>query len=152
MKKPYLTRRGLLAAAGAITAAAVLRQGTRRAMAEPMNDFKSTMTTMFWVGERADAENAYIPNPESSWDQDWLANFGGIDDPWHRNDHWPTGFTPKENPFYVALPYGEFGSNDGLKADAQASDHALIGWRSFKPNKVDNRDSCLLCCRITLTG
>jgi len=98
MKKPYLTRRGLLAAAGAITAAAVLRQGTRRAMAEPMNDFKSTMTTMFWVGERADAENAYIPNHESYWDKDWLANFGGIDDPWHRNGHWPTGFTPKENP------------------------------------------------------
>jgi hypothetical protein len=32
-------------------------------MAEPMNDFKSTMTTMFWVGERADADERLHPQP-----------------------------------------------------------------------------------------
>ena len=44
-------------------------------------DFKETMTTMFWVGEPADAANDFIPNHESYWDKDWLANFGGVDDP-----------------------------------------------------------------------
>jgi len=87
-------------------------------MAVPLNDFKTTMTTMFWVGEQADAENAYIPNHESYWDKDWLASFGGVDDPWHRNGHWPAGFAPKENPFYVALPYGEFAEQNQLKAEA----------------------------------
>ena len=36
---------------------------------------------MFWVGEPADAANAFISNTQSYWDKDWLANFGGVDDP-----------------------------------------------------------------------
>jgi hypothetical protein len=87
-------------------------------MAATASDFKTTMTTMFWVGEPADAENAFIPNHESYWDKDWLANFGGVDEPWPRNRHWPLGFTPKENPFYVALPYGEFLDDGMLKTKA----------------------------------
>ncbi len=87
-------------------------------MAATASDFKTTMTTMFWVGEAADAENAFIPNHESYWDKDWLANFGGVDDPWLRNGHWAAGFTPKENPFYVALPYGEFLDDGVLKTEA----------------------------------
>jgi hypothetical protein len=87
-------------------------------MAATASDFKTTMTTMFWVGEAADAENAFIPNHESYWDKDWLANFGGVDNPWARNRHWPSGFTPKENPFYVALPYGEFRDDGMLKTKA----------------------------------
>lgn len=87
-------------------------------MAATASDFKTTMTTMFWVGEPADAENAFIPNHESYWDKDWLANFGGVDEPWPRDGHWPIGFTPKENPFYVALPYGEFLDDGMLKTKA----------------------------------
>jgi hypothetical protein len=114
----HLTRRGFLVAAGSAACLAVLRPRIARAMAVPLNDFKTTMTTMFWVGEQADAENAYIPNHQSYWDKDWLASFGGVDDPWHRNGHWPAGFAPKENPFYVALPYGEFAEQNQLKAEA----------------------------------
>lgn len=87
-------------------------------MAATASDFKTTITTMFWVGEPADAENAFIPNHESYWDKDWLANFGGVDEPWPRDGHWPIGFTPKENPFYVALPYGEFLDDGMLKTKA----------------------------------
>src|SRR6476659_2098717 len=50
---------------------------------------------------------------------------------------------------FLRDPFSEQMGRLGIDV-AQASDHALIGWRSFKPNKVDNRDSCLLCCRITL--
>lgn len=70
--------------------------------------FKVTMTTLFWVGEPSNAENAFIPNDQSYWDKDWQDNYGGVDDPERRNRHWPSGFTPRQNPFYVALPYGEF--------------------------------------------
>ena len=81
MSRPNLTRRGLLAAAGSAACFALLRSKTCRAMAVPFNDFKSTTTTMFWVGEQSNADNAFIPNHESYWDKDWLANFGGVDDP-----------------------------------------------------------------------
>ena len=79
------------------------------------------MTTVFWVGEPSDADNAFIPNDVSYWDKEWQLSFGGVDDPEHRNGHWPAGFRPKENPFYVALPFGEFESTRGydLKPDAQ---------------------------------
>ena len=128
MANPKLTRRGVLTAAGAIATSATFAQGIGPLMAatpEGFNpdafnpdDFKQTITTMFWVGEAADAENAYISNHESYWDKDWLISFGGVDDPVHRNGHWPSGFTPKENPFYVALPYGEFAPHGGLKVEA----------------------------------
>lgn len=56
----------------------------------------------------------------SYWDNDWQSNFGGVDDPYRRNGFWPADFKPRENPFYVALPYGEFDSTHGnmLRADA----------------------------------
>ncbi|HET7446361.1 MAG TPA: hypothetical protein VFJ49_00255 [Methyloceanibacter sp.] len=118
MVKLRLTRRGLLAVAGSAACFALLRPSIARAITVPINDFKTTMTTMFWVGEPSNAENDYIPNHESYWDKDWLASFGGVDHPRHRDKDWPAGFTPKENPFYVALPYGEFGKGDRLKTEA----------------------------------
>ena len=108
-------------------------------MAVPLNDFKTTMTTMFWVGEQADAENAYIPNHESYWDKDWLASFGGVDDPWHRNGHWPAGFAPKENPFYVALPYGEFAEQNlgtVVAADGSVTTRIIATQFMFAPHCV----------------
>src|ERR1044072_5033915 len=112
-----VTRRGGLTAAACLTSAAVvaslMRSGT--------GGFKSTMTTLFWVGEPSDADNAFIPNDVSYWDHQWQLNFGGIHDPEHRNGYWPADFQPKENPFYVALPFGEFGSetSNELRADAR---------------------------------
>jgi hypothetical protein len=118
MVKLRLTRRGLLAVARSAACFALLRPSIARAITVPINDFKTTMTTMFWVGEPSNAENDYIPNHETYWDKDWLASFGGVDHPRHRDKDWPAGFTPKENPFYVALPYGEFGKGDRLKTEA----------------------------------
>ena len=112
MSGPNFTRRAVLATACA-GAGMTLLGGIRPLMATTAPGFKETTTTMFWVGEPADAANAFISNTESYWDKDWLASFGGVDDPFDRDRHWPAGFTPKENPFYVALPYGEL-QNDGL--------------------------------------
>lgn len=64
-------------------------------------------TTVFWVGEGADESNANIHNRSSTWVEDWVGAFGGIDDPENRCDLLPCDFTPKENPFYFALPYND---------------------------------------------
>ncbi len=66
------------------------------------------VTTVFWVGERPTANNP-VPNRASSWDENWTANFGGYDDPdkLRRRDMIPAAFTPRQNPFYVALPYND---------------------------------------------
>ncbi len=74
-------------------------------------------TTVFWVGEDATSENAQQDNYASAWDSNWTQHFGGIDDPLHRQHDglWPAGFTPRENPFYFALPYAEFTDAGAVK-------------------------------------
>ena len=81
--------------------------------------YKTAFTTVFWAGEAADEDNAFISNTESYWDGNWLGDFGGIDSPDRRCGYRPCAFLPKENPFYFALPYGEFDANGGLKASAR---------------------------------
>lgn len=69
------------------------------------------VTTVFWVGELA-AQNNPVHNLSSSWDMNWKSSFGGYDDPNNRvglpgGGSIPKAFTPKENPFYFALPYND---------------------------------------------
>ena len=84
------------------------------------------MTTTFWVGEKA-AKNNPVPNNKSSWDTKWEANFGGYDSPdrGQRIGFRPAGFIPKENPFYIALPYNDVGVG-GTKPEASK----VIPWFS----------------------
>ena len=112
------TRRQLVAVGCGLASAAVF---TRPALLRAKTEFKAAMTTLFWVGEPADADDAFIPNYRSYWDKEWQLNYGGVDDPNIRNGAWPAGFRPKENPFYVGLPFGEFTSELGyeLKANTQ---------------------------------
>ena len=78
--------------------------------------------TVFWVGEEATEENDYIDNEESIWDADWVESFGGVDEPEEREGWFPEGFTPQENPFYVALPYSDFEERE------QKEDLTMIPW------------------------
>jgi hypothetical protein len=66
------------------------------------------VTTIFWVGELP-TQNNPVPNKASSWDKNWTANYGGYDnpDPNTRRNMIPAKFTPRQNPFYVALPYND---------------------------------------------
>lgn len=73
------------------------------------------MATVFWVGEDATADNSFISNKSSAWVTDWAKEFGGVDDPARRNGYNPA-FTPKQNPFYFALPYGDF-TETGIKSN-----------------------------------
>ncbi|HEX8898524.1 MAG TPA: hypothetical protein VF751_07490 [Chthoniobacterales bacterium] len=69
---------------------------------------KQIVTTVFWIGEKPTANNP-VPNRSSSWDANWAKNYGGFDDPEkaHRHDFIPAKFTPRQNPFYCALPYND---------------------------------------------
>jgi len=66
------------------------------------------VTTIFWIGEQPSGNNL-VPNRTSSWDKQWTKNYGGFDDPnpAHRNNYLPVKFTPRQNPFYCALPYND---------------------------------------------
>lgn len=74
------------------------------------------VATVFWVGEDPSLDNGYIDNYDSAWDGSWQESFGGVDDPTSRNGYYPAGFSPKENPFYFALPYGDY-TESGAKAN-----------------------------------
>jgi hypothetical protein len=67
---------------------------------------KNIVTTIFWIGEQPSGNNP-VPNRASSWDKDWTKSYGGFDDPnpAHRSNYIPVKFTPRQNPFYCALPY-----------------------------------------------
>ncbi len=76
------------------------------------------VTTTFWIGERPTKNNP-VPNHISAWDSKWAKNYGGTDAPdrSERANYIPVAFTPRQNPFYVALPYNDV-TNNGHKAEA----------------------------------
>lgn len=82
------------------------------------------VTTVFWVGEQPTANNP-TPNHKSSWDQNWANNFGGYDNPDQakRKNFLPVGFTPRQNPFYVALPF-----NDVTRGTTKPESRRVIPW------------------------
>lgn len=65
-------------------------------------------TTYFYIGEPESEDNGYISNFHSAWDERWVEHYGGVDDPKCRIDYYPCKFVPEENPFYCALPYGDY--------------------------------------------
>jgi hypothetical protein len=70
---------------------------------------KNITASVFWIGEKPSANNP-TPNNKSSWDPEWQKNYGGFDTPDRTKrapDGAPLAFTPKLNPFYVALPYND---------------------------------------------
>ncbi len=93
--------------------------------------------TYFYIGEQATKNNP-VPNTASSWDSAWDDNYGGFDDPNPANrcprTFAPLGFTPKLNPFYVALPY-----NDVDKGGPKPEAAKVIPWyRHFKGGKYES--------------
>lgn len=85
---------------------------------------KEIVTTTFWIGERPTKNNP-VPNHKSSWDENWAQNYGGTDspDPEDRAEFRPAAFIPRQNPFYVALPYNDVQST-GHKPEAEK----IIPW------------------------
>ena len=82
------------------------------------------VTTVFWIGEPPSGNN-FTPNHSSSWDVNWAQNYGGFDnpDPAARRNFLPARFTPRLNPFYVALPY-----NDVTRGTTKPEARRAIPW------------------------
>jgi hypothetical protein len=76
--------------------------------------------TVFWIGE-PQGNGSSESNAISAWDDAWRAHYGGSDDPSPlrrtADGYFPRDFTPKENPFYVDLPYNDFGDNGDPRPD-----------------------------------
>ncbi len=82
------------------------------------------VTTIFWVGEASSTNNP-VHNRSSSWDLNWATSFGGYDnpDPLARSNYIPAKFVPRQNPFYVALPY-----NDVTRGTTKPECRQVIPW------------------------
>ena len=103
-----------------------------KAKTPPYPWHRNITATFFWVGESPTANNP-THNRASSWDTEWMKNYGGYDDPNPANrtrDYRPKKFIPKLNPFYVALPYNDRINYKKTKASARR----VIPWfnRTFK--------------------
>lgn len=92
------------------------------------------VATTFWVGELFDPSADDGSQVMSTYDSGWMRNYGGCDGVMksgkcetekrtEANRYMPTGMTPKENPFYLDLPYDDV--NDS-KAFAERAD--VIPW------------------------
>ena len=94
---------------------------------------RNVTATVFWVGEQPTEHNP-TPNTKSAWDQNWLANFGGCDQPDRRDGYLPAGFTPALNPFYCALPY-----NDVAKGGVHRPEASKVipwFWESYRGDGI----------------
>ena len=98
---------------------------------------KNISTTFFWTGENGSSENKNIPNIASAWDDMWMLNYGGVDTPDARDEYHPTAFIPKENSFYFALPYNDFGNNGEKK----------VGITSYIPWATSDDDNNKSICK-----
>ena len=82
------------------------------------------VTTIFWIGEPAGGNNP-VHNVSSSWDLNWETSYGGYDNPnpGARSGYRPASFIPRQNPFYVALPY-----NDVTHGSTKPEARQFIPW------------------------
>ena len=85
---------------------------------------ENIVTTVFWIGEQPTRNNP-TPNHASCWDPLWASNYGGYDnpEPAHRRNYIPVAFTPRQNPFYCALPY-----NDVTRGHTKPEAYTVIPW------------------------
>ena len=131
------------AAAGDAFVTTPAKVGGNNAVAEPR--WKSGRATVFWVGESETEDNDHIANHKSAWDAKWVEHFGGTDDPDDRCEFVPCGFKPKENSFYVALPYDDMEEDGRRKAvntfipwDKPGAKQSLLKnrWIAIRANNV----------------
>lgn len=83
------------------------------------------MATTFWVGEVFDPNANDGSQRVSTYDSHWLESYGGCDgivveddcrtEPRNADNNWfPTAMTPRQNPFYLDLPYDDLNNSAGF--------------------------------------
>jgi hypothetical protein len=101
----------------------------RPAEFDPYPAHTNITATVFWIGEplgSGSTEN----NAVSAYDDRWLKHYGGIDDPRYvrRFPYFPR-FAPRENPFYLDVPYDDF-LDDGTPRPSRMRDVPWAGAES----------------------
>jgi len=92
------------------------------------------VATTFWVGEVHDPEAADGSQEYSTYDSGWMESYGGCDgvdtpegcfteERSADNDYFPRHMTPRENPFYLDLPF-----DDVNNAEAFSVRSEVIPW------------------------
>lgn len=83
------------------------------------------VSTTFWVGEIIDPSASDGSQVFSTYDKDWMANYGGCDgvieggvcraDPRESgNGFFPTAMVPRQNPFYLDLPFDDLNNPEAF--------------------------------------
>lgn len=156
-----MTRRARSAAAGFLAGALLLIAGCTEEKGDPMPDelppgtypwHTDIVSTTFWVGEILDPNASDGSQVISTYDSRWLESYGGCDgvildgvcETERRtadNDYFPTSMTPRQNPFYLDLPFDDV--ND-YGAFAMRGD--VIPWANALPYaaRVDDRSFSLM--------
>ena len=91
---------------------------------------RDIVATTFWVGEVMDPSASDGSQEYSTYDSNWLANYGGCDgvvkDGVCRterrdasNDFFPTRITPRQNPFYLDLPFDDINNPNAFAIRAK---------------------------------
>ncbi len=97
------------------------------------------VSTTFWVGEVFDPNASDGTQVYSTYDSKWMAHYGGCDGRVKkgvceterrtaRNGWFPTAMKPKENPFYLDLPYDDVNDPKGF-----AERSKVIPWAHTAP-------------------
>lgn len=132
-------------AAGVTVAAVLLIPGSLRGQGQPDHGgadgwHDGVQATTFWAGELYDPDlGVEGQNISSAWDVDWTEHHGGCDgveieadadtgnvcgfeERVAAEDFMPRAMTPRENPFYLALPFDDLNNDDAF------SQRANIPW------------------------
>lgn len=108
--------------------------------------------TTFWVGEVFDPDAEDGSQEISTYDPDWLTSYGGCDGVMvdgrcetevrsSANDYFPTAMTPRENPFYLDLPFDDVNDDTAFQMRGD-----VVPWADDEPyaDRVDDRDVSLM--------
>jgi hypothetical protein len=97
------------------------------------------VATTFWVGEIFDPDAEDGSQMLSTYDENWYRSYGGCDGRvvggdcrterrTAANDYFPSAITPRENPFYLDLPYDDLNDRIG-----RARRSKVIPWIRARP-------------------
>ncbi|RWR21365.1 hypothetical protein D8Y23_04185 [Microbacterium enclense] len=104
------------------------------------------VATTFWVGEVFDPNAADGSQRISTYDSHWWESYGGCDGIVRNgecrteartaaDDYFPTAMTPRENPFYLDLPYDDVNDAVGFAERGE-----VIPWAAEHPYAADVDD------------
>ena len=104
------------------------------------------VSTTFWVGEVFDPDAPDGSQEYSAYDSRWMESYGGCDgvttdggcetEPrTAANDYFPSSMTPRENPFYLDLPFDDVNSRAAF-----AMRDSVVPWASRAPYAAHRGD------------